>query len=167
MDKSDLVLLFAYNRWANAKVREACGRLAPEQLVAPAQVSFGSLFGTLAHILAAEMAWRMRMQEGLSPNRLANAADFPTPEALTTRWSEEEVKMQGLVESLHDEDLGRWVEYTTTSGKRQGSTLWRALVHVVNHGTQFRSEAGVVLSGFGQSPGDLDLLLYLRETDQR
>ncbi len=167
MNKRDLVLLFAYNRWANAKVREACRRVTPEQLAAPAQVSFGSLSGTLAHILGAEMAWRMRMQEGLSSDRLANAGDFPTLEALTTRWQEEEAKMQGFVESLRAEDLDRWVEYTTTSGKRQGSTLWRALVHVVNHGTQFRSEAGVVLSGFGQSPGDLDLLLYLRETNQR
>ncbi len=167
MDKSDLTLLFAYNRWANAKVRDACGRLAPEQLTAPAQVSFGSLFGTLAHILAAEMAWRVRMQEGLSPDRLLIAADFPTPQALTTRWQEEEARMQGFVESLRDEDLNRWVEFTTTSGKRQASTLWRALVHVVNHGTQFRAEAGAALSVFGQSPGDLDLILYLRETDQR
>ncbi len=167
MDKSDLVLLFAYNRWANAKVREACGRLASEQLAAPVPVSFNSLMGTLAHILAAEMAWRVRLQEGLSLDRLLNAADFPTFEALTARWLEEEAKMQGFVEALHDEDLGRWVEYTTTSGKRQGSTLWRALVHVVNHGTQFRGEAGAALSAFGETPGDLDLILYLRETDQR
>jgi uncharacterized damage-inducible protein DinB len=37
------------------------------------------------------------------------------------------------------------------------------LAHVVNHGTQSRSEAAVLLTEYGQSPGDLDLILFLRE----
>jgi uncharacterized damage-inducible protein DinB len=167
MDRNDLTLLYAYNRWANAKVLEACQWIAPEQVFSPAQVSFGSLIGTLAHILSAETTWRRRLQEGISPDRNLTAEDFPTLEALTDQWREEQNKMQGFVESLENKDLERWVEYITTSGKPQGSTLWRALVHVVNHGTQFRGEAGVVLTGFGHSPGDLDLLLYLRESGQR
>jgi uncharacterized damage-inducible protein DinB len=123
--------------------------------------------GDLAHVLGAEITWRMRMQEGVSPNRLAAAGDFPSLEALTARWREEESKMQAFVDSLRDEDLNRWVEFVRTSGEPQGSTLWKALIHVVNHGTQFRGEAGAALAGFGHSPGDLDLILYLRESDQR
>jgi uncharacterized damage-inducible protein DinB len=42
-------------------------------------------------------------------------------------------------------------------------TLRGALVHVVNHGTQFRSEAAVALTEYGHSPGDLDLIFYLRQ----
>lgn len=167
MDTSNLTLFFAYNRWANAKVREACNWVTPEQLVAPAQVSFGSLLGTLAHILGTEITWRMRLQEGVSPTRLLTIDDFPTLDSLNARWREEENKMQGFVESLEEADLGGWVDFNTTSGKPQGSTLWKALLHVVNHGTQFRAEAGVVLAGFGHSPGDLDLILYLRESGQR
>jgi uncharacterized damage-inducible protein DinB len=167
MDINDLILLYAYNRWANAKVLEASRWIAPEQLFAPVQVSFGSLMGTLAHILGAEVTWRTRLQEGASPTRVLTVEDFPSLDALTAYWREEENKMQGFVESLQCGDPERWVEYSTTGGRPQGSTLWRALVHVVNHGTAFRAEAGVVLAGFGHSPGDLDMILYMRESGQR
>jgi uncharacterized damage-inducible protein DinB len=75
--------------------------------------------------------------------------------------------MQRFVDGLTPDGLARWVDYTTTTGKPQGSTLWRALMHLVLHSVQFRGEAGVVLAGFGHSPGDLDFILYQRETEQR
>ena len=37
------------------------------------------------------------------------------------------------------------------------------LVHVVNHGTQHRAEAAVLLTGEGRSPGELDMIDYAEE----
>ena len=37
------------------------------------------------------------------------------------------------------------------------------LVHVVNHGTQHRSEAAAILTAEGHSPGELDLFNYAEE----
>jgi len=43
------------------------------------------------------------------------------------------------------------------------TVLWQALSHVVNHGTQTRSEEAVILTSYGHSPTDLDFTVYLRQ----
>ena len=59
--------------------------------------------------------------------------------------------MRAYLTALRDEDLMRGT-----------IPLWRPLLHVVNHGTQHRSEAAVLLTGFGHSPGDLDFTVFTR-----
>ena len=44
-----------------------------------------------------------------------------------------------------------------------GVPVWQMLVHVVNHGTQHRAEAAVLLTGEGRSPGELDMIDYAEE----
>jgi uncharacterized damage-inducible protein DinB len=71
--------------------------------------------------------------------------------------------MCSFLASLSDEELAGNVQYTTTRGMPHENVLWHLLAHVVNHGTQFRGEAGTLLAEYGHSPGDLDLIAFLRE----
>jgi uncharacterized damage-inducible protein DinB len=41
--------------------------------------------------------------------------------------------------------------------------VWQTIFHVINHGTQHRSEAATILTGYGRSPGELDFDLFLTE----
>ncbi|MFN8457174.1 MAG: DinB family protein [Anaerolineae bacterium] len=163
MHKTDISTLFDYNYWANDRVLKAVARVSPEQFTAPAGLSHGSVRGALAHILAAEIVWRLRCQEGISPAALPEEAEFPTLESLRLRWTDEERAMRAYVAGLTDDMLNSSVHYTTTKGVPQATILWQVLAHVVNHGTQFRAEAGVALSQYGHSPGDLDLIQFVRE----
>jgi uncharacterized damage-inducible protein DinB len=37
------------------------------------------------------------------------------------------------------------------------------MAHVITHGMQHKTEAAAILTGFGHSPGDIDLIVYLNE----
>ena len=47
-----------------------------------------------------------------------------------------------------------------------GVPFWQMLAHVANHGTQHRSEAAVLLTEAGRSPGDLDMIFFAEELAQ-
>jgi uncharacterized damage-inducible protein DinB len=162
-----MITLFDYNYWANARVLAAAERVTPEQYAAPAGLSHGSLHATLVHTLSAETLWRQRCQDAVSPAALLKEADFPTLALLLERWQAEERLMRAFLASLAPGELERIVRYTTTNGAVYENKLWSLLMQVINHGMQCRAEAGMALTAYGQSPGDLDFIFYLRETAAR
>ena len=154
--------LFDYNYWVNQRILETAACLSNEQFITPEAVSHASLRGTLAHALSAEWAWLRRCQ-GSSPRRLPSEDDFPDLESLARRWQEEEKAMRSYLAGLTDDDVNSIIRYSRTGGARFETPLWQILLHVINHGTQTRSEAAVLLTQFGHSPGDLDYMIFLRE----
>jgi uncharacterized damage-inducible protein DinB len=163
LNKQDISLLYKYNQWANARILNTAANVTPEQYLAPGTFPHGSLRGTLVHALSAEWIWRTRW-EGSSPTSLLKQDDFPTFDSLRTRWSEEEKRLMYFVESVAEERLNSTFDYRNTSGKAFTKILWQVMAHVVNHGTQHRSEAAAILTDLGHSPGDLDLISFLIET---
>ena len=162
MNKEDILILYKYNQWANAKILNAAANVTPEQYLATAAFPHGGLRGTLVHALFAEWIWRNRWQN-TSPSHRLKLEDFPTMEALHTRWLAEEKQLMEFAEGVTDEKLNNTFSYTNTSGKPFTRILWQAMAHVVNHGTQHRTEAAALLTDFGHSPGDIDLIYFLDE----
>jgi uncharacterized damage-inducible protein DinB len=162
MKKDEALTLYRYNAWANARILNAAAQVTAEQFLAPASFSHGGLRTTLVHTLSAEWIWRQRW-EGRSPTELLLIENFPTFESLRNRWGEEEKALISFVDNLSEAALNSPLHYRTTSGRPYENTLWHLMVHLVNHGTQHRSEAAAMLTGFGCSPGDLDFIMFLRE----
>jgi len=162
MNKQDITLLYKYNQWANAKILNAASEAALEQFLASASFPHGGLRGTLVHTLFAEWIWRHRW-EGTSPVVRLKPDDFPTFESLRLRWTDEEKLLMSFVDNLTDERLNSHFFYTATDGAPFERILWQTMVHVVNHGTQHRSEAAALLTDFGHSPGDIDFVYFLSE----
>ncbi len=160
MNQQDILTFYKYNQWANAKILNAAANITQEQYLAPASFPHGGLRSTLVHVLFAEWIWRNRW-EGTSPTVRLKAEDFPTVESLRTRWAEEERLLMDFVDHLTDERLASTINYTNTSGKLFTRVLWHMMAHVVNHGTQHRAEAAALLTEFGCSPGDIDLIYFL------
>lgn len=162
MKKSEILTLYQYNAWANARILNAAANMTPEQFLAPATFSYGGLRGTLVHTLFAEWIWRQRW-EGHSPTKGFTSDDFPTLNSLRSRWDTEEKALMAFVESMSESDLDSTIRYSRMGGEPRENTLWHLMVHLVNHGTQHRSEAAAMLTDFGHSPGDIDLIVFLRE----
>jgi len=144
-----------YSFWATGKILAAANGLSPEEFSAPAPGG-RSLQEVLVHMLNAERGWRIGFE---TETRVAGLemSDFPTTEPLAERWQVEEANMRAFLAALDDDGLYRpFIE---------GRPLWKFLLHVANHGTQHRSEAALLLTDLGRSPGDLDFLDFFLPND--
>ena len=164
MNKQDILILYRYNQWSTARILNCVAKVTQEQFLAPASFPHGGLRSTLVHALFAEWIWRNRW-EGTSPTTRLKPEDFPDFESLRTLWMEEEGKLMAFVEGLSDEKLNSVVSYKTTKGEPHERVLWQMMAHVVNHGTQHKTEAAAILTELGHSPGDIDMIVYLIEKE--
>ena len=161
MHREHIKLYYGYNEWANQRILDAAERVTPEQFVQPNSFGWGDLRGALVHILDAEYGWFSFLFGG-EDEGILEACEFPSVASLRERWEQQQAITARCLESMPDHDLTRVT--TSQHGERQYEwVLWQALVHVVNHGTQHRSECAALLTSFGHSPGDMDFSLFLYE----
>ena len=151
--------LYRYNEWANRRILDTSARCTREQLLERGGASFDSLRDTLVHTMGAQWLYLERWH-GRSPRAMPAAEDFPDLAAIRARWAPIERDTEAFVARVDDAALARVVEYTNMQGERWAYPLWQQMIHQVNHATQHRSEAAVMLTKLGHSPGLLDLLYF-------
>jgi len=153
--------LAGYNRWANARVYEAALALPEEALRRPVGVFFGSLFGTLSHLLTADRIWLRRLTgEGEAPARI-DAVPFEAVADLARARVVEDARLIAYVDA--QDDFDRILAYRTTRGDPHEQPIADILLHVFNHQTHHRGQAhGCCSILTGQEPPPLDLLIFQR-----
>jgi uncharacterized damage-inducible protein DinB len=163
MKHDEIKLIFEYHYWANKRILDTCIKVTEDRYIA-ADTSVGSLRKMLVHNLDAEMVWRRICQgEDIKNWQELTEEQYPTLNALVAACQAEEQHMRAYINGLTDEALSGIIRYTIDSGTIRERVLWHCLYHLVNHGTQHRSEAAALLTGYEQSPGDLDFTLFLNE----
>lgn len=153
--------LYAYSAWANARILDTAAQLTPEHFTTSGD-GFDSIRDPLVHTASVQWLWLERWRDA-SPRGLWDPADFADVEALRTRWQEVEAATSEYIATLREPDLARVVSYVNFQGERWAYPLWQQLLHQVNHATQHRSEAALLLTRLGYSPGWLDLLVFVDE----
>jgi uncharacterized damage-inducible protein DinB len=162
MNKTDLLFLSDYSQWATGKLLEAAAKLPPEKFAAPHRTTYGSLRGILVHILVSHQVWLGRCRDGQMPAAFPAQEEFPDIATFAQCLQAAQSEVRTYLAGLDEQDLLRQVRYTTAKGITYENTLWHIFAHLFNHATQHRSEAAEVLTEYGCSPGDLDLIWYLR-----
>lgn len=154
--------LYDYNYWARDLILNKCEALTAEQFLAGNRFPMGGLRDTLVHTLAAEWIWRKRVM-GESPTTLLNNEDYPDLVTLRNAWAKEEQAIQAYLKTLSEDTLAAPLKYSTTKGDPKEEGLLGILTHIVFHGMQHRSECAQMLTELGHSPGNIDLIVFLRE----
>lgn len=157
-------LMAEYNAWANARLYRMAARLTDEQYRRDVSAYFGSLQGTLNHLLVADRIWMWRLTgSGDVPDRL-DAILFAELDQLTEARRGEDERLVSFVESLADAQLDASIEYRTLNGAAQQMKIREVLAHLFNHQTHHRGQAHTILTVLGvKEPDSLDLLWMLRE----
>ncbi len=160
--------LAGYNHWANCRLCEAALAMGEEQYRRPTGVFFGSLHGTLNHLLLTDRVWLKRLTgEGEHPDRL-DAILFEDRYALARARMEEDARLERVIAGYSEDDLKRAVSYQTMAGKPQRQPLQEILLHLFNHQTHHRGHAHACCSILtGTEPPSLDLLLFQRGVPAR
>jgi uncharacterized damage-inducible protein DinB len=155
--------LAGYNRWANARLYAATLALSDQAYRLHIGVFFGSLHGTLNHLLLTDRLWLKRLTgEGDHPNRL-DAILYEDRAGLTRAWVAEDIRLIAVVEKYDEAALANLHSYKTTSGMPQSQVLSDILLHLFNHQTHHRGQAHACLSILtGGEPPSLDLLVFQR-----
>ena len=164
--KSHFERMARYNAWANARLYSAARSLPDESYRRNVGAFFGSLHGTLNHLLVTDRIWMRRLTgEGEHPAKL-DAIVFDDLASLERARKAEDDRIVRYVEGLSEQDLGKEVSYSTTKGVPQRNVLVEVLAHLFNHQTHHRGQAHTILTVLGiPEPPPLDLLAMFRERD--
>jgi uncharacterized damage-inducible protein DinB len=144
-----------YLYWARDRILAAAAALTESEFRANTTVTTRDLRSTLAHQLENEWAWRIMLSEGSFPVGDVLPTDFPSLDTLVDRWHREEREFRAWFDGLTDRDLA-----AQPPGEGSPLARWRCLLYVVNHGVQQFTEAAVLLTRLGHSPGEIGYLAF-------
>ena len=71
--------------------------------------------------------------------------------------------MRAYLAGLTDAALQQRIRYKIERGAWRDDVVWHALLYVILHAVQHRAEAAALLTRHGQSPGNLDFIIYVWE----
>ena len=146
-----------------APLMNAYGNSCPSPYRLHIGAFFGSLHGTLNHLLLTDRLLLQRLTgEGDHPNRL-DAILYEGRTELTRARIAEDNRLIAVIDKYDDTTLANLHSYKTTSGMPQSQVLANILLHLFNHQTHHRGQAHGCLSILtGTEPPALDLLVFQR-----
>jgi uncharacterized damage-inducible protein DinB len=158
MDPDSLIVLVRYHAWANDQLLATAAGLTDEELHRPATHDRGSAFETIRHLVDVNWSWREfcvgnDVGETYVWDHGNTLDDIQQLHAFTL---EEDARLRDYVATMDETALGE--QLVMSENHDDTIPRWVILTHVVNHGTQHRSELARYFTVCGHSPGDLDLL---------
>ena len=163
--KAHFAMLAAYNTWVNARLYDAVAKLSDADYRQDRGAFFGSLHGTLNHLLLGDIIWMHRFTgEGTEPARLDDIL-FDAFDALRKARQHEDARIEAYIQGLDPAALAGTITYRTTRSPTEiEQELAPLLIHFFNHQTHHRGQAHCLLTELAGEAPSFDLLVYQRQT---
>jgi uncharacterized damage-inducible protein DinB len=154
-----------YNAEMNRRLYDAAGRLPDAERRAARGAFWGSIHGTLCHLVWGDRMWMSRFAGWTPP-------PVPSPQSAGM------IEDFGDLRAARDADDARLIEFAddVTEGWLAGHLTWFSgaaqreitaprdflLMHLFNHQTHHRGQAHALITAAGEKTGDTDLFLVTR-----
>ena len=145
--QDDIVALFAYDRWANRRVLDACSKLTAEQYVAEPVPGWSSVRSTIYHIAMATEA-NLRTLASDSEDRIPTEADLATVDDVAQLLERAYRRFEELRPTLTPERVNTLLTLRAV-GRTFTLPRWAILRHIVNHSSYHRGQNASKLKRFG------------------
>ena len=159
--QDDIVALFAYDRWANRKVLDACRKLTAEQYVAEPVPGWSSVRSTLFHIVLAT-EFNLRTLDSDPGARIPTEAELATVDDMAQLLERAYRRFEELRPTLTPERLNT-VLTLRAIGRTFTLPRWAILRHIVNHSSYHRGQNASKLKRFGIEQPITDFFWWMIE----
>lgn len=151
--------LARYNRWQNQSLYAAAATLPDGTRKRNMGAFFKSIHGTLNHIMVADRLWLDRLEGHPSTITALNEELYNDFDELTRHRAGADDRLDRWIAKLDDASLAEPLTYRRMSGGGEAMTLPLSLVlmHIFNHQTHHRGQAGTLLMQCGVDVGVTDL----------
>lgn len=151
--------LSQYNCWMNEQLFDLCNSIPDPVRKENRGAFFGSIHGTLNHILLADKLWLGRFLNQPLEYTSLDQELFAEFEPLRQERQKTDKEIIAWVDSLSEEQLAAPLRFTSAVKRRECVfPLWHAATHFFNHQTHHRGQVTTLLSQCGYDPGVTDLL---------
>ena len=173
--KSYFELMASYNQCMNKSIYEAAAKLSARELAKNRDAFFGSIMGTLNHLLVGDVIWLQRFGShkadlhsleylrAMKAPKSLDAVLFNDMGALAeTRTIIDKVIVE-FTSELTDQIIASVLEYRNTKGDLYKKNFGYLIQHFFNHQTHHRGQMSTLLCQAGVDIGVTDLLAMISD----
>jgi uncharacterized damage-inducible protein DinB len=161
--KAHFGMMAAYNAWANRRLFDAAGRLPEADYRADLGAFFGSVHGTLSHLLVGDTIWMARFTGDPPPPWRLDSQPHADLAELRAAREAMDAHIAAHIDALSDAEIAGDLIYRNTSEQAFRQPRTEALAHFFNHQTHHRGQVHALLTRITGDAPPLDLLYCLRE----
>jgi uncharacterized damage-inducible protein DinB len=167
--------LARYNRWMNRKLFAVAAALDDAERKRDRGAFFGSIHGTLNHLLLTDRVWMLRFTDDRERYVSRTVAGEPIAVRSLGQLLYEDFEVLHRERERTDEDILAWtyaldeatldrtLEYATSAGAAQSHPMWWAVGHMFNHQTHHRGQVTTLFKQAGVDVGVTDMIAMFRE----